>query len=121
MHQPTLPCSDHVVHHLHSIVLLLQAGEDGTTTLPQQLPKALQQALLQQATELGEYPTLMAVLLRCAADVQQAQEQQLAQQQGEIAQQQDEIAQLRQQLGELQASMAAVLQQLPGHALPRTS
>ena len=95
-------------------MLLLQVGEDDTTTVPQQLPKALQQALLQQASELYKYPELMAVLLRCAADVQQAQEQQLAQQQGEIGQQKDQIAQLRQQLGELQASMAAVLKHLPG-------
>jgi septal ring factor EnvC (AmiA/AmiB activator) len=109
-----------LISFFFSVVLLLQVGGDGTTTLPQQLPKALQQALLQQAFDLAEYPELMAVLLRCAADVQQAQEQQLAQQQGEIAQQKDAIAQLRQQLGELQASMAAVLQQLPGHALPRT-
>jgi septal ring factor EnvC (AmiA/AmiB activator) len=102
-------------------MLLLQVGEDGHTTVTQQLPKALQQALLHQASKLAEYPELMAVLLRCAADVQQAQERQLAQQQGEIAQQKEEIAQLREQLGELQAGMAAVLQQLPGCALPRAS
>jgi septal ring factor EnvC (AmiA/AmiB activator) len=46
------------------------------------------------------------VLVRCAADVQQAQQQQLRQQQGEVAQ-------LRRELREAQTSLAAVLQQLP--------
>jgi septal ring factor EnvC (AmiA/AmiB activator) len=62
------------------------------------------------------------VLVRCAAEVQQAQEQQLAQQQGEIAQlrcetaqQQGEIAQLRRELRGLQDSLAAVTRQQQGH------
>ncbi len=97
-------------------MLLLQAAANGSTTLPQQLPKALQQAVLQQASELAQYPELMAALLQCAADIQQTQEQQLVQQARQIAQQKGEIAELKQQLGEVQASLAAVLQQLPGHA-----
>jgi hypothetical protein len=70
---------------LHIVALLLQAA-DGITTLAQQLPKAVQQAILQQVSENNGTPELLVLLVRCAADVQQAQEQQLAEQQGEIAQ-----------------------------------
>jgi uncharacterized protein YhaN len=92
------------------VALLLQAA-DGTTTLAQQLPKALLQSILQQVSEDNGTPELLSVLVRCAADVQLAQEQQLAQQQGEIAQ-------LRRELRGVQASLAAVLQQLQGQAGP---
>jgi septal ring factor EnvC (AmiA/AmiB activator) len=92
------------------VALLLQAA-DGTTDLAQQLPKALQQAILRQVSEEYATPELLSVLVRCAAEVQQAQEQQLAQQQGEIAQ-------LRRELRGVQASLAAVLQQLQGQAGP---
>ena len=134
----------------HNVALLLQAA-DGTTDLAQQLPKALQQATLhlaqqlpkalqqatlQQVSEENGTPELLSVLVRCAAEVQQAQEQQLAQQQGEIAQlrretaqqqeeiaqlrretaqQQGEIAQLRRELRGLQDSLAAVTRQQQGH------
>jgi septal ring factor EnvC (AmiA/AmiB activator) len=93
--------------------LLLQAA-DGTSTVAQQLPKADQHAILQQVSENNCTPELLALLVRCAADVQQAQEQQLAEQQGEIAQ-------LRQELRGVQDSLAAVMQQLQGHAGPESS
>ena len=106
------------------LFVLLQAA-DGTTDLAQQLPKALQQAVVQQIFEDNLTPQLLSVLARCAADVQQAQEQQLAQQQGELAQQQEQIAQqqeeiawMRQELTGVQDALVALQQQLQGHAEP---
>jgi hypothetical protein len=109
------------------LVLLLLQAADGTTTLAQQLPKALQQATLQRLSEDDMPLELMEVLVECSADVQQAQEQHLEQQQSvvtaqqqQLEQQQGEIAQLRQELRVVQASLAAVLQLL-GQAEPGTA
>jgi uncharacterized protein YhaN len=104
-------CAHKPMSYQTRIVALLLQAADGTTTLAQQLPKALQQSILQQVSEDNGTPELLSVLVRCAADVQLAQEQQLAQQQGEIAQ-------LRRELRGVQASLAAVLQQLQGQAGP---
>jgi Rps23 Pro-64 3,4-dihydroxylase Tpa1-like proline 4-hydroxylase len=93
--------------------LLLQVAADGTTDIAQQLPKALQQAIVQQISEDNLTPQLLSVLATCAADVQQAQEQQLAQQQ-------EEIAWMRQELTGVQDALVALLQQLQGHAEPST-
>lgn len=98
-------CPQHHVCCPHLAALLLQA-EDGTTTLPQRLPKALQQAILQQVSEENASPELLGVLVRCAADIQQAQEQQLAQQQGEIVQLRRELRGVQASLGSCAAAVA---------------
>ena len=94
---------------LHTIVLLLQAA-DGTTTLAQQLPKALQEAV--QEVSFHRVPEAYRVIAK--AQQQQLQQQQavIEAQQQRLEQLQGEIVQLRQGDGGRQAGLAAELQQL---------
>lgn len=115
-------------------MLLLQAS-DGTTTMAQQLPKALQQ-LVQDKVSCDRVPDAYRVIavaqkqqLQQQQAVVKAQRQQLKRQQTVVKAQQQQLeqqeqlqgdnVQLRQEVGDLQARLVAALEQLGSQEGPR--
>ena len=126
---PLLPLCLHAPRRWlsHTTIALLLQAADGTTTLAQQLPKALQEAV-HGSVFLDRAPEAYHVIFE--AQEQQleqeqaavkAQQQQLEREQAVVQAQQQQLqqlqgenAQLRQEVGGLQASLAAALQRLSG-------
>ena len=129
-------CLQCLVCCFHTIVLLLQAS-DGTTTMAQQLPKALQQ-LVQDKVSCDRVPDAYRVIavaqkqqLQQQQAVVKAQRQQLKRQQTVVKAQQQQLeqqeqlqgenVQLRQEVGDLQARLVAALEQLGSQEGPMPS